>query len=140
MIWEPDDPCGNFPTRGCIGCLDVCARFPYKSATRISQVTGQLVPRSTKTDRYDIAWLIWCWRQDYVTAEDRERVANWLLGPESRMSAADIAMRDSCLLLADEIIEVVRQLLGVPMEKDPAPCSHCGGTDHDSDHCPGQGG
>jgi hypothetical protein len=24
--------------------------------------------------------------------------------------------------------------------RDPAPCSHCGGTDHDSDHCPGQGG
>jgi hypothetical protein len=24
--------------------------------------------------------------------------------------------------------------------KDPAPCIHCGGTDHDSEHCPGQGG
>jgi hypothetical protein len=26
------------------------------------------------------------------------------------------------------------------MTRDPAPCSHCGQTDHDSDHCPGQGG
>jgi hypothetical protein len=23
---------------------------------------------------------------------------------------------------------------------DPAPCTHCGSTDHDSAHCPGQGG
>ena len=32
------------------------------------------------------------------------------------------------------------ELDAIEKEKDPAPCSHCGQTDHDSDHCPGQGG
>jgi hypothetical protein len=26
------------------------------------------------------------------------------------------------------------------LARDPAPCGHCGATDHDTAHCPGQGG
>jgi hypothetical protein len=28
----------------------------------------------------------------------------------------------------------------VTVTRDPAPCGHCGQTDHDTDHCPEQGG
>jgi hypothetical protein len=31
MMTDPEFPCGNFPTRECVGgCADYCERFPWK--------------------------------------------------------------------------------------------------------------
>lgn len=57
--------------------------------------------------REHLAWLMWCYKQGYVRAEDRAPMTNWLLHPESVLNPLDIEERDALLAMADEILAMV---------------------------------
>jgi hypothetical protein len=66
-------------------------------------------------DRYDAAYLIWCWQQGYIKPEDREGLTNWMRDDPVTLHPNDIRDRDACLLIADAVIEAAkdnRELLG----------------------------
>lgn len=56
-------------------------------------------------DRYEIAWLIWCWQQGYGKAEDRELLSNWMREDSGQLTGKDIADREACLSIADEVMD-----------------------------------
>lgn len=54
--------------------------------------------------RLHLAWLIWCYRQGYVRAEDRALMTNWMTLPESMLNPLDVAERAALLAMADEVL------------------------------------
>lgn len=63
------------------------------------------------TDRYDIAWRIWCWQQGYNNIADRAILRNWMRDNESSMHPNDIRDRDTLLPIADEVIEMAKEMI-----------------------------
>ena len=60
--------------------------------------------------REHVAWLLWCFHEGYVKAEDRAILTNWLLEDPSTLHPQDAALRPHLLAMADEVIEVVSQI------------------------------
>ena len=71
-------------------------------------------------DRYEIAWIIWCYQQGYKTAEDRAILHNWLRDDDSVLTKIDIKQRDDCLSMADLFIILAEEneqtILGYKIE------------------------
>jgi hypothetical protein len=63
------------------------------------------------TDRYDIAWRIWCWQQGYNHPDDRAILNNWMRNDESSMHPNDIRDRDALLPIADEVIDMAKEMI-----------------------------
>lgn len=63
------------------------------------------------TDRYDIAWRIWCWREGYNHPDDRAILTNWMRNDESIMHPNDIRDRDALLPIADEVIDMAKEMI-----------------------------
>ena len=62
-----------------------------------------------KPDRYDVAWLIWCWKEGYVKPEDREGLQNWIRDNKDLLHWRDSIDREVCLAIADMAIEVTTE-------------------------------
>lgn len=58
--------------------------------------------------RYHLAWLMWCYKQGYVRAEDRAVMTNWLKHPESVLNPLDIEERDALLAMATEVLAAMK--------------------------------
>lgn len=67
-----------------------------------------------ETSRTHIAWLIWCFQQGYVKAEDRAILDNWLDDDPATLHPRDAELRPHLLALADEVIEAARR----PMSRE----------------------
>lgn len=63
------------------------------------------------TDRYDIAWRIWCWQEGYNNPDDRAILRNWMRDDENSMHPNDIRDRDALLPIADEVIETAKEMI-----------------------------
>jgi hypothetical protein len=75
--------------------------------------------RMEETPRERLAWLMWCFQQGYVNAEDRAGMTNWLLeDPETlhpdnvklrslRLHPADVKLRSHLLAMADEVLTLI---------------------------------
>lgn len=62
-----------------------------------------------RSDRYEIAWRIWCWQEGYGKAEDREGLVNHMGEPDDQLTENDIKDRDELLLIADEVIALAKK-------------------------------
>ena len=76
---------------------------------RIDPETGYAIPRNLKTDRFEIAWLLWSMQAGYMTPEDRDGLWNWMRDPEDTLTEDDISQRNACLEIADHVIKIVRE-------------------------------
>lgn len=54
--------------------------------------------------RVHLAWLMWCYQQGYVKAEDRAGMTNWLLEDPMTLHPDDAALRPHLLAMADEVL------------------------------------
>lgn len=63
------------------------------------------------TDRYDIAWRIWCWQEGYNHPDERALLRNWMRDDENGMHPNDIRDRDALLPIADEVIEMAKEMI-----------------------------
>ena len=62
---------------------------------------------SAKDARFHLAWLIWCYNEGYVKAEDR--VDNWLLHRPATLNHDDLRLRKDLLVMADEVLTAFRK-------------------------------
>jgi hypothetical protein len=60
--------------------------------------------------RYHLAWLMWCFHQGYIKAEDRVGMENWLLDDPATLHPADAALVPYLLEMADEVLRLVAVL------------------------------
>jgi hypothetical protein len=60
--------------------------------------------------RTHLAWLIWCFNEGYVTAEDRAVSGpNWLLDDPATMHPDDAKLRPHLLTMADEVLGLLAE-------------------------------
>lgn len=57
--------------------------------------------------REHLAWLMYCYQQGYVKAEDRAILANWLLDDPATLHPDDAALHPHLLAMADEILDAL---------------------------------
>ena len=57
--------------------------------------------------RFHLAWLLWCFNEGYVTAEDRAISENWLLDDPATLHPDDAVLRPHLLAMADEVLAVL---------------------------------
>jgi hypothetical protein len=60
--------------------------------------------------RPQLAWLMWCFNEGYVTVEDRAFMENWM--GEHQDNAEDEATRQRFLAMADEVLNALAADLG----------------------------
>ena len=63
---------------------------------------------SREDARFHLAWLMWCYREDYRNPIDREIMTNWMLLDPSTMHPDDAIEREQLLAMADEILELLQ--------------------------------
>lgn len=51
-----------------------------------------------------LAWLMWCYKEGYVRAEDRAPMTNWLRHDPAILNPLDVEERDALLTMATEIL------------------------------------
>jgi hypothetical protein len=63
----------------------------------------------TEDARTHLAWLMWCFQEGYVKAEDREIITNWLTDPAelAALTPQDAKLRENLLTMADEVLTVL---------------------------------
>ena len=72
----------------------------------------------TETPRERLAYLMWCFHEGYMKAEDRAvGEGNWLLLPVSDLHPDDVELRENLLAMADEILEAMQQFDGTEPHK-----------------------
>jgi hypothetical protein len=54
--------------------------------------------------RFHLAWLMWCYREDYLNPIDREGMTNWMLDDPSTLVEEDAIEREELLAMAVEIL------------------------------------
>jgi hypothetical protein len=59
--------------------------------------------------RLHLAWLMYCFQEGYVRAEDRAPMTNWLLHDPAMLNPLDLEQRDALLVAADEVLAALRQ-------------------------------
>ena len=62
--------------------------------------------------RLHLAWLLWCFNEGYVNAEDRAIMTNWLLADPANLHPDDVALRPHLLAMADEVLALIREVRG----------------------------
>lgn len=68
--------------------------------------------------RAHVGWLIWCYGQGYVKAEDRAPLTNWLLDDPVTLHPDDAALRPHLLAMADEVLATIeRPGAGQPLSR-----------------------
>lgn len=55
--------------------------------------------------RLHLAYLMWCYQQGYVKAEDRG--ANWMEEDANQLHPDDVVLRERLLEMADEILKTL---------------------------------
>ena len=92
----------------------------------MEEVVGALValgwrpaPGPTEKARLHLAWLMWCYQEGYIEAEDREILTNWMGDDPETLHPDDLRTRDGLLGMAGEMLA----LLGAPQTAD-APEGH----------------
>lgn len=70
------------------------------------------MPPNADSVRYHTAWLLWCFNQGYVKAEDRSILTNWLLEPAGQLSRDDLTLRANLLAMTDELLAAIAQIDG----------------------------
>jgi hypothetical protein len=56
-----------------------------------------------------VAWLLWCFQEGYIAAEDRVGMTNWLEEDPRQLHPDDQALWPQLLALANEVIAAVRE-------------------------------
>lgn len=62
----------------------------------------------TDDARTRLAWLMWCYSEGYRTAKDRATMTNWMLYDADDLHPEDRLTRAHLLVMADEILALVR--------------------------------
>jgi hypothetical protein len=61
-----------------------------------------------ETARERLAYLMWCYQEGYVKAEDRAiGDGNWLLLDASELHPDDVELREHLLVMADEVLRLI---------------------------------
>lgn len=59
--------------------------------------------------RTHLAWLMWCFQQGYVKAEDRVGMTNWVVLPDEELSLDDVITKENLLMMSDEVLAALAE-------------------------------